>query len=172
MINMDGIGKRIGKPIRFQVPRPKHPLKVHVFGGLCRRGKTQLLIFSGIMDWPFYTAKCLTTYIDSAKALYPHGDVQMWADNDPKHTFKQARAYMLEHGVASIKTPAESPDMNPIENIWAQMKADIRSETPKTQEALCECITKAWERVDIKACNKYIDHVKNTVFGEVVTSEA
>ena len=74
----------------------------------------------------------------------------MWADNDPKHTCKQAKAYMMETGVASIKTPAESPDMNPIENIWALMKGDLRRESPKTQEALCDCILRSWAKIYVK----------------------
>ena len=48
--------------------------------------------------------------MESSKALYPHGDVEMWADNDPKHTCKQAKAYMEEKGIASIKgTPTKAP---------------------------------------------------------------
>ena len=38
--------------------------------------------------------------------------------NDPKHTSKYAREYFLEQGIYWWKTPAESPDYNPIENLW------------------------------------------------------
>jgi len=34
--------------------RPKHPLKVHVWGGISKRGATKLPSFDGIMDAEFY----------------------------------------------------------------------------------------------------------------------
>ena len=92
----------------------------------------------------------------------------MWADNDPKHTCKQATAYIREHGVATIKTPAESPDMNPIECIWSMMKSDIRSQGPKTQDTLCDCLMESWSRITIEHGNNLINHVQNSVFKEVV----
>ena len=35
-------------------PKPKHPLKVHVWGGISRRGATRFCIFDGIMDADLY----------------------------------------------------------------------------------------------------------------------
>lgn len=40
--------------------RPKHPLKVHVWGGISKRGATKLLIFDGIMDAGFYVSEILS----------------------------------------------------------------------------------------------------------------
>ena len=171
IVNKDEHGKKIGKTDRYKVYKPKHPLKLHVWGGISRRGKTDIVIFKGIMDGPFYREHILPIYIRSAEKLYPHGDVEMWADNDPKDTCKVVTEFMEEKGIAAIKTPAESPDMNPIENVWAQMKADVRKESPKTQDALCTSIIKAWDRIDVAQCNTYIDHVKNTAIPEVVRVE-
>ena len=36
-------------------PRPKHPIKVHVWAGISTRGATKTCIFQGIMDAEFYT---------------------------------------------------------------------------------------------------------------------
>lgn len=35
-------------------PRPKHPIKVHVWAGISKQGATQVCIFEGKMDAPFY----------------------------------------------------------------------------------------------------------------------
>lgn len=40
--------------------RPKHPLKVHVRGGISKRGATKLFIFEGIMDAEFYVSEILS----------------------------------------------------------------------------------------------------------------
>lgn len=40
--------------------RPKHPLEVHVWGGISKRGETKLLIFDSTMDAGFYVLEILT----------------------------------------------------------------------------------------------------------------
>ena len=145
---------------KFCVPVPKHPLKVHVWAGISRRGPTDIVIFNGIMDAQFYTYEVLPTNIKSAGHLYPHGDAKMWADNDPKHTSKKAQEYMLEMGISGLKTPAKSPDMNPIENVWKQLKDEVNTVGPTTQDELCEAILKAWGNITVADCNKYINHVR------------
>ena len=43
-------------------------------------------------------------------------------DNDPKHTSKIAREFFTEKGIQWWKTPLESPDANPIEYLWHELK--------------------------------------------------
>ena len=42
---------------------------------------------------------------------------RLMQDNDPKHTSVYGREFLEENGVNWWKTPAESPNMNPIENL-------------------------------------------------------
>ena len=44
------------------------------------------------------------------------------ADNDPKHTSKEAKDFLVKKGVTWWQTPAELPDCNPIENLWHELK--------------------------------------------------
>ena len=46
----------------------------------------------------------------------------MFQDNDPKHTSKYAKKWMEAHDIKWYTTPAESPDLNPIELIWHELK--------------------------------------------------
>ena len=58
-------------------------------------------------------------------------------DNDPKHTPGLAQRWVIEQGINWWKTPAESPDLNPIENLWHELKEYIRRVVkPKTKEEL------------------------------------
>ena len=153
---------RVTKRVHPTARKVKHPLKVHVWGGISRRGPTKVLIFNNIMDAEFYTTQILEeTLLPSIDALYPHPEThRFWQDNDPKHTSRRAQKFMHENNISWFKTPAESPDLNPIENVWSTLKFYVSKDAPQTQNELVNSIAKFWEsHLTIEQCNRYIDHV-------------
>ena len=74
-------------------------------------------------------------------------------DNDPKHSSNYAETWMAAKGVNRWKTPPESPDLNPIENLWHELKECIRHEVkPKVKQELINGILVFWRTVDIDKC--------------------
>jgi transposase len=49
----------------------------------------------------------------------------------------------------SKKWPANSPDLNPIENLWNWLKNTVAEDQPNTQEELRAALTKAWGLISI-----------------------
>ena len=85
-------------------------------------------------------------------------------DNDPKHTSGHIKAFLSEKGVNWMQTPAESPDLNPIENLWHELKEYLRREVkPKNKEQLVNGILTFWTTVDIQKCTKYIRHLRKVI---------
>ena len=115
-------------------PRPKHPIKLHVWGGISKRGPTPRMIFKGTMDAEKYTSilqSCLVPFIHTT---YPDSH-RFMQDNDPKHTSRTALNFFQTHAINWWKTPPESPDMNPIENLWHELKEYIRREVKPTRQS-------------------------------------
>ena len=85
-------------------------------------------------------------------------------DNDPKHTSKMGRAFLEQHNINWWKTPPESPDLNPIENLWHELKEYLRREVkPKTKAELVDGIVEFWGSVSGEKCRKYIRHLDKVI---------
>lgn len=72
-------------------------------------------------------------------------------DGAPIHTSKFSKAWRKEHGIESMKWPAQSPDLNPIENIWQQLKTALEKRKPraKNKAQLLVALQEEWEIIKL-----------------------
>jgi len=81
--------------IIFSIFRAKHPVKVHVWAGISRRGKTGVCIFEGTMDATLYIKILEKTLIPFVESVYPNSHRLMAAicTSDPSTLYI---AYMFK----------------------------------------------------------------------------
>ena len=104
-----------GQKPRYK-PKPKHPIKVHVWAGISYRGRTSLCIFEGKMNAPLFVMileRCLVPFL---RAVYP----------DRHRLCKTMTLFYEKRGISWWPTPPES--LNPIENLWHDLKEFILRE--------------------------------------------
>ena len=75
--------------------RAKHPVKVHVWAGISKRGPTSICIFEGIMDAPLHVEVLWQTLLPFINKIYH----RFMADNDPKHTLTEAKEFLEASGI-------------------------------------------------------------------------
>ncbi|EIE92200.1 hypothetical protein RO3G_16911 [Rhizopus delemar RA 99-880] len=87
-------------------------------------------------------------------------------DNDPKHTSKLVKEYLKDQSYNILELPAQSPDLNPIENMWSLLKRRLNDyETaPKGMNELYERVTKVWyDLMKLEECQKVIESMPKRI---------
>ncbi|GBB92165.1 hypothetical protein RclHR1_19750003 [Rhizophagus clarus] len=96
---------------------------------------------------------------------FPRGNGIFQEDNAAPHRSKVATAARENAGIVTLDWPAQSPDINPIENIWAEMKMMIRchSPPPSSISVLMEYATGAWNDIPPEYYRKLIKSMPRRV---------
>ncbi len=68
-------------------------------------------------------------------------------DNDPKHTSRVCQTFLNENFPEVMDWPSNSPDLNPIENIWAIVKRNVEMRMPKDLPELEQYMIEEWDRI-------------------------
>ena len=63
----------------------------------------------------------------------------------PKHTAHTIKAWLQEKNVTVLKWPSNSPDLNPIENVWALLKNHLKKSGLRDIEQLKKAAEKYWD---------------------------
>lgn len=86
-------------------------------------------------------------------------DLIFQQDNDPKHTSAKAKQFFKDLGINVMEWPPQSPDLNPIEHLWSQMKRMLGQypEPPKGVFELVERIKEVWSKIEASQCQTLIE---------------
>ena len=111
----------------------------------------------------------LMEYIDVLKEEGLN-EVVFQQDNASPHTAKRTQCWLKnaeqEHGFSLMRWPANSPDLNPIENLWAWLKLELHRRYPDTKylpggtgavrAVLKDWLMKIWWEIEEEVLNKLI----------------
>lgn len=86
--------------------------------------------------------------LPSVRAMLVPGPEQFYLvqDNSPIHTCRTVKAWFREHPeIILLPHPPASPDLNPIEDVWAAMNKNFPHNCDRSRAAVVQNALQAWE---------------------------
>jgi transposase len=130
-----------------------------VWGCMTSKGVGYLCKIDGIMDQYLYKSileddlmKTMDFYnVDPKEVIFQH-------DNDPKHKSKSVQEWLSNQEFDVLPWPAQSPDLNPIEHLWSEVKRKLNKFDcpPKGILELWERIEATWNDITPQICQNLI----------------
>lgn len=136
---------------------------VMVWGGICFDARTELVIIDGgSLTAQRYVTEILEEHVMPFAPFFDNGMILM-QDNARPHTARITQNYLADVGIEVMDWPALSPDLNPIEHIWDELKKRVRSRSPPPEniQSLKAAVVEEWEVIPQETIQKLIRSMQN-----------
>ena len=135
------VGKRFDE--KYTIPTMKHPPSVMVWGAFSQNGTAALYFL------PQKTTMNGARYLELLQEkLVLHMGIHQCTifmqDGAPCHRARQVKDFLSSNNIELLDWPGNSPDLNPIENLWSVMKNKVAAKQPSSLKTLVEWIKQVW----------------------------
>lgn len=143
----------------FNVKSQNQGVSVMFWGCFSKQGLGPLVVIDETLNSQNYRdllEECLLPEIQKC-------DVPMvfMQDNAPCHKAAHVLKFFEDNGISTLDWPAQSPDLNPIENLWAIIKQKRAKKfgMPTSRNELISQIFEIWDNIDEDLRNKLAESI-------------
>ncbi len=130
--------------------------EVMIWAAMSSAGVGPLCFLKSTVNAAIYQEILEHFMLPSADKLYGDADFIFQQDLAPAHTAKGTKSWFNDHGVTVLDWPANSSDLNPIDNLWGIVKRKMRDTRPNNADDLKATVKETWASIPPQQCHKLI----------------
>jgi transposase len=131
----------------------KHDVKINVWGCFSGSGVGDLVKVNGILETQQMLRILEGAFLPSLRRLHPAPEQSLFQqDNDTKHTSRLVQAWLRNLSIPVMIWPSQSPDLNPIENLWSILDRRLKTRRPQNEQQLFEVLREGWSNLERETC--------------------
>ncbi len=134
----------------------KFPQSVMIWAAMSSAGVGPLCFLKSTVNAAIYQEILEHFMLPSAGKIYGDADFIFQQELAPAHTAKGTKSWFNDHFVTVLDWPANSPDLNPIENLWGIVKRKMRDTRPNNADELKATVKDTWASIPPQQCHKLI----------------
>lgn len=148
-------------------------VRVMVWGAIMLGQKGPLIVLeypggkgSGMNSQRYQEQVLNGVFVDfHARMRAAKGEIIFQQDNASSHTSKSTKNWFATRGISLLYHPPSSPDLNPIEPVWHELKKRLRAlpHPPNTLQQLKSAVLQIWEELPIEDIDKHIRRMPDRV---------
>ncbi len=145
----------------------KFPQSVMIWAAMSSAGVGPLCFLKSTVSAAIYQDILEHFMLPSADKLYGDADFIFQQDLAPAHTYKGAKSWFNDHGVTVLDWPANSPDLNTIENLWGIVQRKMRETRPNNADDLKAAIKSTWASITPEQCHRLIASMPRRIYAVI-----
>lgn len=146
---------------QMELSRHKYPVKQMFWACIDAKGKSNIVPVNCTLNAAKYI-ELLKEHLDPyMKTSFYRLRMTFQQDNAPAHKAKKTILYFKNAGIKVLDWPANSPDLNPIENLWNILKQKVYNRNPKTKSELIAFTKEEWNNIEKKTLFSLVASVQN-----------
>ena len=101
--------------------------------------------------------------LQSAESVFGECPFIFQQDNAPGHTATVAKAWFKKNRTSVLDWPGQSPDLNPIENLWSMVQRIVHKQLFSNKHQLLGAVVQAWNSLPRNSIRSLIDSMPRRV---------
>jgi transposase len=137
-----------------------------IWGCMTAKGVGYACRINGTMNAQLYVDIIRNVFVRSLELNgLDVGNIIFQQDNDSKHTSHLARKWFQDNKVELLDWPAQSPDLNPMEHIWCQLKSQLAKyeNDPVSMQELWQRVDAEWIKISQTFCMNLIESMPRRI---------
>uniref|UniRef100_A0A8C7RAQ8 Tc1-like transposase DDE domain-containing protein n=1 Tax=Oncorhynchus mykiss TaxID=8022 RepID=A0A8C7RAQ8_ONCMY len=150
------------------IPTVKHGGgNIILLGCFSAKGTRRLHHIEGRMDGAMYREILANNLLPSVRALKMGRGWVFQHDNDPKHTARATKEWLCKKHLKVLEWPSQSPDLNPIEHLWRELKVRIAQQQPRNLKDLEKVCMEEWAKIPAAVCANLVKNYRKRMISVI-----